>query len=538
VDNRIISVNRAFTRLTGYEPADVQGRNPSMLSAGRTSPEEYQAMWRSIREQGGWQGEVWDQRRDGSCYPKLLTISTLRDEQGQVTHHIGSFTDISARKAAEQQIQHMAHHDALTGLPNRFNLHHRLEQAVAGARRDCLQMAVMFIDLDHFKTINDTLGHPVGDALLTQVARQLRGCVRESDVVARLGGDEFVVAMIDIADAALQSVPAMARKISRQLSTPYRVAGQELHVTPSIGIAMFPADGSDVDTLMKNADTAMYHAKAQGRHNFQFFTAAMNEAAAERLQLEGALRQALERREFVLHFQPQISLARHRVCCVEALVRWQHPQLGLVPPQRFIALAEETGLIEPLGEWVLDEACRQLRALRDRGHREVRMAVNLSGHQLRQGNLPARLQWLAKAYGFRPGDLELEITESITMETPELIAATLRQFRELGVVLAIDDFGTGYSSLSRLKLLPIQRIKLDRSFVRDIETDANDAAICKATIAMAHSLGLGLVAEGVETAAQLEYLRELGCDEIQGFYFSRPLPAEELFAYLESFSGE
>jgi diguanylate cyclase (GGDEF)-like protein/PAS domain S-box-containing protein len=534
-DNRIVSVNRAFTRMTGYTLEEIQGQNPRILSAGRSSAEEFRAMWQAIRTQGSWQGEIWDRRKDGSCYPKLLTISTLRDERGQVTHHIGSFTDISERKAAEQQIRHMAHHDALTGLPNRFNLHHRLEQALAAARRDCRQVAVMFIDLDHFKKINDTLGHPVGDALLIQVARQLRACVRDSDVVARLGGDEFVVVMTDIAEAAMQAVPAMARKIGRQLSMPYRIAGQELHVTPSIGIALFPADGGDVDALMKNADTAMYHAKAQGRHNFQFFTAALNEAAAERLQMEGALRQAIERHEFVLHFQPQVSRAGDRVSGVEALVRWQHPQLGLVPPDKFIPLAEETGLIEPLGDWVLDEACRQLRALRDRGLGDLRMAVNLSGHQLRQGSLATRLQWLAKAYGFRPGDLELEITESVTMESPDTTVAMLREFRTLGVELAIDDFGTGYSSLSRLKLLPIQRIKLDRSFVRDIETDPNDAAICKATIALAHSLGLELVAEGVENEVQLEYLRALGCDHIQGYYYSRPLPVEELVSYLQEF---
>jgi diguanylate cyclase (GGDEF)-like protein/PAS domain S-box-containing protein len=533
-ENRIISVNRAFTRFTGYSLADVQGQNPRMLSAGRSAPADYAAMWRAIREQGGWQGEVWDRRKDGSCYPKLLTISTLKDEGGRVTHYIGNFSDISERKTAEEQIHHLAHHDVLTGLPNRLSLQQRLEQAIVGARRDDRRLAVMFIDLDQFKTINDTLGHPVGDKLLIEVARRLLGCVRESDIVARLGGDEFVVVMTDLVDDNVHGVPVMASKIVRLLSSSFHIDGRKLHSTPSIGISVLPTDGDDVETLMKNADTAMYHAKAQGRNNFQFYTAAMNEAAAERLELENALRQAIERNELILHFQPQVEPIGHQLVGVEALVRWQHPQLGLLAPERFISLAEENGLIEPLGQWVIDRACRQLRQLAQLGYGHLRMAVNVSARQLRQGDFATRVKTLLESHGIASGRLEMEITESLAAESPEATVMLFRDLRALGILLSIDDFGTGHSSLGRLKLLPIQQIKLDRSFVLDIETDANDAAICAATIALAHSLGLAVVGEGVETEAQLKFLRERGCDLIQGYYFSKPLPEADLVEFLRA----
>lgn len=532
-DNRIVSVNRAFTRLTGYPLGEVEGRNPKLLSAGRTTPEEYTAMWRTINERGRWQGEVWDRRKDGSCYPKWLTISTLRDGRGEVTHYIGSFTDISERKAAEQNIHHLAHHDSLTGLPNRFSLQQRLEQAIAGARRDGRQLAVMFVDLDHFKTINDTLGHPVGDGLLIEVARRLLQGVRESDIIARLGGDEFVVVITDVTEDGIQEISAVADKIVRTLSTPYRVDGLALHSTPSIGISVFPTDGNDVNTLMKSADTAMYHAKSQGRRNFQFFTAAMNEVAATRLELENSLRLAVEREEFVLHFQPQLEAASGRVVGVEALVRWQHPVLGLLSPDRFVPLAEENGLIEPLGHWVLDAACRQIDELMRLGFGDLRVAVNISARQLRQADFVGWVTALLSIRGVPADKLELEITESLAAETPEAMIAVFRDLRALGVVLSIDDFGTGHSSLSRLKMLPIHQIKLDRSFVRDIEADSNDATICAATIALAHSLGLAVVAEGVETETQLTYLRNLRADLIQGYYFSKPLPAAELIKFLK-----
>jgi len=527
--NRIVAVNLAFTRLTGYSAAEAIGENPRILSSGRTTADEYAAMWRAIREEGIWHGEIWDRRKDGATYPKWLTISTLKDATGTITHYIGSFTDISERKAAEEQIRHLAHHDTLTGLPNRFHLQGRLEQALATARRDSGHVAVIFLDMDRFKIINDTLGHHVGDELLIEVGRRLQVSVRDSDVVARLGGDEFVVVLADVSAAAAHQV---AEKILRNLGQAYLIGEHELHSTPSLGIALFPEDGTDVETLMKNADTAMYHAKTAGRNNAQFFAAHMNEQASERLALENSLRQAVERGEFELHYQPQIELASGRVVGVEALVRWRHAEQGLISPLKFIPVAEETGLIVPLGEWVLREAARQLAAWRAAGIARLRMAVNLSAHQLRSPSIATTIAEILARAGVAPTDFELEITESVAMDDPRATIELLDRLRAMGIELAIDDFGTGYSSLSYLKLLPIQWLKLDRSFVMDIEHDPNDAAICSATIALAHSLGLGVIAEGVETAAQRDYLARLGCDVLQGYFFSKPLPAAEAEAYL------
>ena len=527
--NRIVEVNPAFTLITGYAAEEVRGRNPSLLASGRTSPEDYRQMWHAINEDGLWQGEIWDRHRDGHVYPKWLTISTIRDVAGNLSHYIASFTDITARKAAEERIHYLAHHDPLTRLPNRTHLQGRLEQAIVAARRDSSRLAVLFIDMDHFKNINDSLGHHVGDGLLVEVAVRLRQSVRESDVVARLGGDEFVVVLTDISH---DTVAAVVGKLLKNLARPYAIDDHTLHSTPSIGISLFPEDGADVETLMKNADTAMYHAKEAGRNTYQFFTAAMNESATERIVLEGNLRRAIERDEFVLHYQPQIDVASGRPCGVEALVRWQHPERGLISPLKFIPIAEETGLIVQLGEWVLDTALGDLSRWRTAGLDGIRMAVNLSAHQLRDPQLAPRIASLLALHGLRGGDLELEITESVAMKNPQGTIRLLTHLRELGIELAIDDFGTGYSSLAYLKQLPLDRLKLDRSFVMDIEQDPNDAAISAATISLAHSLGLSVVAEGVETASQYDFLKGLDCDVVQGYFFSRPLPAAEVEAFL------
>jgi len=487
-------------------------------------------MWACLSESGFWQGELWDRRKDGRLYPKWATISVIRDETGQVSHYIGSFIDISERKIAEERIHRLAHHDALTGLLNRFSLENRLDQALFSARRENEELAVMFIDMDRFKTINDTLGHHVGDALLVEVGRRLRVGVRESDIVARLGGDEFVVVLTGM--EAGMTAAHIAAKIVFALGQPYLIAGNELHSSPSMGISIFPSDGEDPETLMKNADTAMYHAKELGRNNYQFFTSAMNAAAGERLALERDLRAALTESQFEVHYQPQICTLDSRTCGVEALVRWRHPQRGLIPPLTFIPIAEETGLIEALGEWVLDEACRQWAEWRTQGISKLRMAVNLSAHQLRSPTLIERVGAIMAKHGLGSGDLELEVTESAAMDDPERAIGQLKALRELGVELAIDDFGTGYSSLAYLKLLPIQTLKLDRAFVRDIESDENDAAISAATLALARNLGLKVVAEGVETEGQRAFLAAHQCDFLQGYLFSKPLPADEATAFL------
>lgn len=525
-DNHILVANPAFYRLTGYNPNEVVGQNPSFLSAGRTPRETYQEMWAALNQSGFWQGELWDRDKSGIIHPKWAAISTIREEQGRLTHHIASYTDISERKAAEERIYRLAHHDPLTGLLNRFSLESRLEQSIMTARREGKGLAVMFIDMDRFKGINDTLGHHVGDELLVEVARRLKECVRESDIVARQGGDEFVVVVANVEDSS--SIAAVASKISRALANPYVISGHNLYTTPSTGISIYPSDGDDVDTLMKNADTAMYHAKDMGRNNYQFFSKAMTEQAQDRLELERDLNTALADNQFELYYQPQIRTTTGEVCGVEALVRWNHPTRGLVSPIDFIPIVEENGLIEPLGSWVLDEACRQLAVWHAQGIRGIRVSVNLSPHQLRSTTLVAQVENALKVHGLRGSDLELEVTESAAMSDPELAITRLQDLRNLGVSLAIDDFGTGYSSLSYLKILPIQVLKIDRSFVSDIGTGTDNDAISAATLAMARNLKLEVVAEGVETDLQREFLVSHGCDYLQGYLFGRPEPAGQL----------
>jgi diguanylate cyclase (GGDEF)-like protein/PAS domain S-box-containing protein len=533
--NNIVTVNPAFTALTGYELADAVGKNPRFLSAGRSSPEDYAAMWLSIREKGYWQGEIWDRRKDGGIYPKWMSVSVIRDDAGEIRYHIAHFTDISVERAAEEKLHHIAHHDSLTGLPNRFSLSGRIAQALALARRDGGRVALLFIDLDRFKLVNDTLGHHVGDELLIEVAKRLQESVRDSDVVARLGGDEFVIMLTGIEHSA--SVAVVAEKIVLAVGSPYVIEGHDLYTSPSIGIAVFPTDGETGDVLMKNADAAMYHAKNAGRNNFQFFDVKMNQVAVERLSIEHSLRQALARDEFCLYFQPIIDVASGRVVEVEALIRWLHPQQGMIPPIKFIGIAEETGLIQPIGEWVFWSACRMLAEFREAGLVGVKMGINISAMQMRNDNLPILARGAIQALNLNPQDLVFEITESVAMQRPEETVAILDLLHNMGIKLAIDDFGTGYSSLSYLKMFPIDHIKLDRSFVEEIGQDGGSSVICDATIGLAHNLGLKLVAEGVETEAQFDYLRERACDLVQGYLFSRPVPAKEVIDFIRQRNG-
>ncbi len=528
-DNRIIEVNPAFTRMTGYSAEEICGQSPSVLSSGRATPEEYRAMWSAIREQGFWQGEMWDRRKDGEIYPKLLTISVVRNGQGDIDFHIASFADLSEQKATEEKIRHVAHHDALTGLPNRLHLQIGLEQVIAAAKRENQEVALMFIDLDRFKIINDTLGHNFGDGLLVEVAHRLRACVRESDLLARLGGDEFVVALAgdDVVNAAIQ----VAEKIISSLSHPYQIEGRILHSTASIGISLYPHDGGSIESLMKTADTAMYHAKATGRNNFQFFSPEMNQSSNERLLLENSLHRALERGEFAVHYQPQVDIASGRLVGAEALIRWHHPERGMVSPLQFIPLAEENGMILPIGTWVLREVCRQIRAWRELGLTDLRFAVNLSPRQFRQENLVDNILEILREFDVPASALELEITEGSIMENADAAVSLLNQLSRHGLSIAIDDFGTGYSSLSHLKRFPVSKLKIDRSFVMDIPGDPDDSAIAIAVIQLARSLGLKTVAEGVETAEQRQFLSGQGCDMLQGYWYSKPLDAPSFEAF-------
>ena len=531
-DMRIVSINPAFATISGYSADEAVGQTPYSLSPGIRSQEREREIWERVWHEGFWQGEVWDRRRNGDVYPKWLTVSVVRDANGRPVNYIEIFSDISERKEREERVRHLAHHDFLTDLPNRVLLNDRITQAVSLAERNRTQVAVMFLDLDRFKNVNDSLGHTVGDKLLQEVARRLRGSMRASDTVSRQGGDEFVILMPDVDDAA--DIARRAQNVLDSISRAYSIDGHELITTPSIGISVFPSDGRDVETLLKNADAAMYHAKESGRNNYQFFTQDMNTRALERLSLERSLRRAVERGELRLHYQPQYNVRNGRVVGLEALIRWEHPDLGLLPPGRFMGFAEETGLILPVGEWVLREACRQNRAWQNQGLPAVRVAVNISALQFRDAGFAETVQAALSETGLDSRWLELEVTESVIMQDAERVTDSLEHLKSLGLELAIDDFGTGYSSLSYLKRFPIDKLKIDQSFVRDITFDKDDAAIISAIIGLTRNLGLRTIAEGVETREQLEFLQLHGCDEAQGFLFSKPLTPEECGALLGS----
>lgn len=524
---RVETFNPAAARMFGYRPEEVLGSPLSRLIPDVEVP----AAGGGPEPTGpaGGRREFTGVRKDLGAFPIEAHFSAMTLGERHLV--IGALRDLTDRKAAEQRILHMATHDALTALPNRSLLQDRLQRAIAHARRHGGRVAVLFVDLDRFKTVNDSLGHSAGDALLREAARRIAGVLRAEDTVARQGGDEFIVVLTGLRDA--EAAAGVARKVLDVLGLPYRIGEREVHVGASIGLALYPGDGADPDTLLRNSDTAMYHAKEKGRGNYQFYSEEMNRQAAERLSLEGELRHALERGQLEMHYQPLVAVAGGRVTATEALMRWRHPALGMVPPARFIPIAEDCGLIEGLGEWALRSACRQWVDWRGRGAGVPRMVVNLSPRQLRRRDIVEHFAALLEEEAVPPEAIGLEITETAIMEDPDSAIGLLRDLKALGVELSLDDFGTGYSSLSYLKRFPIDKLKIDRSFVRDIADDENDAALVAAVIAMAHNLGVRVVAEGVESHRQLEFIRIRGCDEYQGYLYSRPLPGAELVEVLQ-----
>jgi diguanylate cyclase (GGDEF)-like protein len=512
-------------RLPVIREDEVIGRNPRLLQSGLQDAHFYREMWRTLERSGRWQGELWNRRKDGQAFLESLTISAVKDESARVTHYVGVFTNITELRDAHDKLNHQAHHDPLTGLPNRLLLGDRLHKALQRAHRDETGLAVLFIDLDRFKNINDTLGHQVGDRVLCEVAWRLGRLMRESDTVGRLGGDEFLIVIEDILGPT--AVSHIAEKILNVLQDSPVTVEQEFFVGASIGISLFPDDGDDVETLMKHADVAMYRAKERGRNAYEFFTKELTQSSRARLQMETDLRRAIERSELRVHLQPQFSLTTGQVVGAEALVRWERPEQGLVLPGEFIKIAEESGLIVPIGAWVQQTACCQWAAWVAAGLQPGVLSVNVSGVEFARGRIQESVRKALDTSCLPARFLELEITESAIMNHAEDSAQMLENLRAMGLNLVIDDFGTGYSSLAYLKRLPLNKLKVDQSFVRGLPADSEDCAIVRAVIALAHSLQLTVIAEGVENETQREFLAREGCDEMQGYLRGRPLPVDE-----------
>ncbi|MCX7172216.1 MAG: EAL domain-containing protein, partial [Proteobacteria bacterium] len=537
LDLVILRVNRAFTEITGYTAEDAIGKTTRLLKSGRHDQAFYAQMWENLLSLGSWQGEIWNKRKDGTVYPGWLTITAVTGDTGATAHYVATMTDITARKVAEDEIKHLAFYDSLTNLPNRRLLHDRLQQALASSARNGREGALLFIDLDNFKNLNDSLGHDKGDLLLQQVALRLSTCIREGDTVARLGGDEFVVMLEDLSDKAREAATQseiVGEKILATLNQMYQLAGHEHHSTPSIGVTLFSKHTNSVDELLKRADLAMYQAKAAGRNTLRFYDPETQAMINSRVSLEASLREGLQEHQFVLYYQPQVK-QDGALTGAECLIRWQHPHRGIVTPGEFILLAEETGLILSLGHWVLETACAQLVAWAGRTETaSLTLAVNVSARQFHHPDFVEQIQKILDQTGANPHRLKLELTESMLVRDIEDIIEKMTALKSIGVGFSLDDFGTGYSSLSYLKRLPLDQLKIDRSFVRDVTTDINDAAIAKTIIALGQTMALSVIAEGVETEEQRDFLFKQGCFVYQGYLFSRPLPLQEFEKHLST----
>jgi diguanylate cyclase (GGDEF)-like protein/PAS domain S-box-containing protein len=527
---RIVHCNPAFTRITGYSQAEILGQQPSLLKSGRHDQAFYNSLWHALQSRGGWSGEIWNRRKNGEIYPQWQNIRVIRDEEGEISHYVAVFSDITALKRSQRELDYLAHHDPLSNLPNRLLFTERVETALERGQRDKRCGTVLLIDLDHFKHINESLGHAIGDLLLKEVGERLRQQLRGSMTLARLGGDEFGLLCEDCATA--EQAAGLAQQMLGCLNQPFVVNGQELFIGASIGISLFPGDADDVAQVLRNVDSALFKAKSSGREGYAFYAQELTEYARQRVELVSALRHALEHDELRVYYQPLMCLRSRQMIGVEALVRWQHPQRGLVPPGEFIPIAEESGLIGAIDAWVLDQACRQMVAWQAADYALRFVAVNVSSRLFSRGELDSRVAQVLADTGLDPAFLELEVTESAVMDNPDAALALLNRLRALGVRLAIDDFGTGYSSLARLKRLPVHKLKLDQSFVMGLPRDQDDVAITRAVIALGHSLGLKVLAEGIEQLEQAELLEQLDCDHAQGYYFGRPQPAEALAAQL------
>jgi len=530
-DERVVSANHAFSRITAYPDAEILGQQLRMFDSNLQDEDFYRRMWETIHATGSWHGEMTGRKKNGEDFPKWASVSVMKNASGKVTHYFSIFSDISERKRAEERIHYLAYYDALTGLPNRSLLHKLVRQALAKSERDKSHGALLFIDLNRFKPINDTLGHHVGDRLLQMVGARFRKLLRDEDVVARLGGDEFVAALFDITQR--EHAGNVAQKLLAGLEDPFVLDGNELTLGASIGISVYPDDSQETETLLRYADVAMYRAKQAQHDGYMFYSQEMNVRAVSRLKIETGLRQALERGELLLHYQPKLDIASGAIIGAEALLRWRHPERGMIPPGEFIPVAEESGLIVAIGAWVLEEACTQALAWQKAGLPPLKMAVNISARQF-TARLPHIVSALLSRKGLATDCLELELTESMLMHSSDAVIGMMDELHEMGIKLSLDDFGTGFSSLSYLKRFPIDALKIDYSFIAGIPDDPGDCAIAGAIVSMAKLLGHTVIAEGVENAEQLAFLKSLGCDQIQGYLFSPAVQPDEFAKMLRN----